>query len=1056
MAPDAVEPDAVKQNTENSGAAKSADATAGRRYANGPYAGSPYAGRPDADSPAEGSPAGSPASGSSTPAEGMLNLKTGERRIATVLFSDMRGFSRLSERLDPEETDALMSRLFATFESIIKRYGGYVEKYIGDALVAVFGVPKIHDNDPSLAVNSALDFMQEIGRINARFQEGEQKLQFRTGIHTGLVTTGKRGEYDVVTGHALTLAQRIQSSAQINTILVSRSTKEEAEHDFVFSPASTLRIQGVEEKVSVHTVLGRNLSFLKYSTPFVGRDSLLEEMLKEYTGKEGEKFSTFYITGGAGIGKTRIAAQFMEEISRFPRFSSPQLFARSTPFTDAPYDAIIDLILSSLGLTLPVARESVKKAAAIRLAADETMVDRFWDVLNGKVVEKSALRELLTHLLIAAVDGDSLYPPVLLLDNASYLDAAERDFFRLLVERLRDRIFYVLTDRDADQEIANIFPSLRIISVSPFSREETERMIGSLVSGGVEEEFVRDVDLKAGGNPLFIEEMVKYSERWREGEPLPPTIQNVILSSVEKLPVGIREILTKASIFNSPFSCDQILSLQENTGREFGPVESALQTLQSEGLIVREGQRYSFRSETIREVVYSSILNYNKKLLHRLVASRLKEAESSSNSALLHHLVEAEAYDEAMDLIVHGETDFFSLEHVGYIDRILPHVDDKQEDSIFQLLFAKYAILFNNRRMEGLSKILRDILAMALKAQRPGYLAQAYHLCLGYHGENCNPHTAFFYGQKAIHYYKAIKAKRLINNAISLTAEEARKLNRSALSYKLCNQIEDEEHRDHALVEHYCSVEKYPEGFTLLKRMREAREGKDRTDYVSLHLLFQLVRYYHETASFERLTELAQEIENRKAANYGNLAFAYAALAVAYSSLGERGGGLEAVRKAEYFEKQNLAPKYDTRALIVESLIAAGQYARAEEAAKGVLIETMDRGSHCVTFQLLLQLARIHLEQEEPGPARFYLKEFSFYQRSRIFYIPFRQQIWYHYFGYLTEEENQAREACLRKAAVRLEKMMARLAGSEFQKTYLRNPYFEEISRAAIKPKAQG
>lgn len=149
------------------------------------------------------------------------NLKAGERRTATILFSDMKGSTSLSERMDPEEMDALMSRVFGIFEVIIKSHGGFVEKYIGDALVAVFGVPELHEDDPSRAIHAALEFLAQIRAENHRLSSRNLSVSFRTGINTGLITTGKRGEFDVVTGHAMNVAQRLEAAASPDAILVA-------------------------------------------------------------------------------------------------------------------------------------------------------------------------------------------------------------------------------------------------------------------------------------------------------------------------------------------------------------------------------------------------------------------------------------------------------------------------------------------------------------------------------------------------------------------------------------------------------------------------------------------------------------------------------------------------------------------------------------------------------------------------------------------------------------------------------------------------------------------
>ncbi|MFW6214270.1 MAG: adenylate/guanylate cyclase domain-containing protein, partial [Spirochaetota bacterium] len=174
------------------------------------------------------------------------NLKRGERRNVTVLFADMKGFTGLSEQMDPEEMDALMSRVFGIYESIIKSYGGTVEKYIGDALVAVFGVPELHEDDASRAVNASLDFLEQIDALNRRGSH-RRDIEFRVGIHTGLITTGKRGEHEVVTGHAMAVASRLQSGADPGTILVSEATRRNVAHDFTFGPGRQVEVRGEAE-----------------------------------------------------------------------------------------------------------------------------------------------------------------------------------------------------------------------------------------------------------------------------------------------------------------------------------------------------------------------------------------------------------------------------------------------------------------------------------------------------------------------------------------------------------------------------------------------------------------------------------------------------------------------------------------------------------------------------------------------------------------------------------------------------------------------------------------
>ncbi|HQG39681.1 MAG TPA: adenylate/guanylate cyclase domain-containing protein [Spirochaetales bacterium] len=173
-----------------------------------------------------------------------LFIKNGERRNATLLFADMKGFTHLSEYMDPEEMDSLMNKIFGTFEEIIQNYGGYVEKYIGDALVAVFGVKELHDDDPFRAVKAALEFLHRIKNLALDLKKDSVEFAFRIGIHYGQVATGKRGKFDVVTGHAMAIAQRLEAAAEPNSILVSDAVYELCKTDFAFTGPFSFQVKG--------------------------------------------------------------------------------------------------------------------------------------------------------------------------------------------------------------------------------------------------------------------------------------------------------------------------------------------------------------------------------------------------------------------------------------------------------------------------------------------------------------------------------------------------------------------------------------------------------------------------------------------------------------------------------------------------------------------------------------------------------------------------------------------------------------------------------------------
>ncbi len=277
----------------------------------------------------------------------MPGLKEGERRTVTVLFSDMKGFTALSERSDPEEMDALMTRVFSRFESIIRKHGGYVEKYIGDAMVAVFGVPELHEDDAARAIDSALEFADVTRRPSADFPAG---IQFRTGIHSGLVATGRRGSFEVVTGHTMAIASRLQDAAPVGGVLVSGAVRELCEKQFIFSDARELALKGKDERVLAYQALARRKAMFDYATPFVDRKEPLEALTAEYVKHMRGSPRGVYVIGDGGIGKTRLVAEFWARLKAFPDFKATFLAVNPSSFGSAPYASVLHAAADFLDL----------------------------------------------------------------------------------------------------------------------------------------------------------------------------------------------------------------------------------------------------------------------------------------------------------------------------------------------------------------------------------------------------------------------------------------------------------------------------------------------------------------------------------------------------------------------------------------------------------------------------------------------------------------------------------------------------------------------------------
>jgi class 3 adenylate cyclase len=180
----------------------------------------------------------------------------GERKHATIMFSDISGYTRMTESLDPEEVKDILSLVFAKINEIIKSYDGFVEKYIGDAVMAVFGVPKAHEDDPIRAIRAAMEMNTEIEALNPQLEDRiGQPLTLHTGINTGLIVTGEvdvnKGTHGLA-GDAINLASRLQGIAKAGEIIVGPETYNQSQNHFVFETLNPTMVKGKTKPVSIY------------------------------------------------------------------------------------------------------------------------------------------------------------------------------------------------------------------------------------------------------------------------------------------------------------------------------------------------------------------------------------------------------------------------------------------------------------------------------------------------------------------------------------------------------------------------------------------------------------------------------------------------------------------------------------------------------------------------------------------------------------------------------------------------------------------------------------
>ncbi|HSH13079.1 MAG TPA: adenylate/guanylate cyclase domain-containing protein, partial [Desulfurivibrionaceae bacterium] len=365
-----------------------------------------------------------------------------------------------------------------------------------------FGVPELHEDDAARAIDSALEFISSIRRPGSGLPDG---LAFRTGVHTGLVTTGRRGDHEVVTGHTLAIASRLQTAAPANGILVSAVTREACEKQFVFAEPQELVLKGKDERVLAYQALARRKVIFDYGTPFVDRKQPLETLTGEYVRHMRGSTGGVYVLGDGGIGKTRLVAEFWARLKGFPGFQATFLSINPSLFGAFEYAAAMNAVADFLDLRPDATFEEFCAAVQDRTGLEEKWLKNAYGLFNpaerpaGESSFTAALAALFDAIL--ASDGDA-YPDVIFVDNARLMDESSMEFFRSYRNAARSRPFVVLCDRDRYDTVAGVFGVESELRLEPLSREDSAVLTRLLDPEGLDDEAVRVIVERSQGYPL--------------------------------------------------------------------------------------------------------------------------------------------------------------------------------------------------------------------------------------------------------------------------------------------------------------------------------------------------------------------------------------------------------------------------------------------------------------------------------------------------------------------------------------------------------------------------
>lgn len=940
-------------------------------------------------------------------------LKEGERRLVAVLFSDMKGFTSLSERADPEEVDALMNQVFGRFEAIVRKHGGSVEKYIGDAMVAVFGYPELHEDDAARAIDSALEFNALVRRGWAGLPPG---LSFRSGVHAGLVTTGRRGDYDVVTGHTMAIAARLQSAAQAGGVLVSHAVRESCERQFAFSAPQELSVKGKDESVLAYQALARRKALFQYSTPFVDRREPLELLTGEYLKHMRGRPRGVYVVGDGGIGKTRLVAEFWSRLRAFPEFNAGFIAVNPSSFGSAEYASVMHAAADFMDLRSDAGYEDFM-AAAERLGLEEQCLADAYGLWKPEA--RPAAESRFVAALSALFDGifssgGGLYPDLVVVDNARFMDEKSLEFFRGYLASAERKPFVVLCDRAPDPRASRIFGADERLVLEPLSQADAEELARALVAldgAALDDEAVALIVERSQGFPLFIEEYVKLARTSRDPAAVPDSVQTTILAALDRLEAEERSLAQKLSVFRVPFPTAFAQAVHERTrggerGAELdegddgrvGAADSLIRRLAAERILVPAGDGlWAFKHAIVRDAIYASLLHHNRRVLHGVAAELIRPQGRAAD--VFYHLCAAEDWGAARSFLV-KERPPLPLESAALVQTLIEHCPEDRSAELIELHFIKYATHFNNHHYEGLREIIQDMYALALKARNRFYLARCYHLFLTSYYMSLDYRTAVIYGRKALDSYAGgARDAGGLGDAYRLTnargAANARYF--LALSYLGLCEFEaarevlagiDRSHEPGAL--------SYAEGMAVYARMagehaeaarvnvilmERARQRGDEDEVCkrqAVAMADALKDFCFDAAAFiDNPDRLYCSLEPELAVSY------YAALGVAYGLAGKAEAAAKAFDSAAYYKTQARSDveRAQCGAQLSWALLLAGRDEEGRAAALEALAAANRCRHHAAAFSLGLILAELALKDGERGRPQA-VRELEFFLRD--------------------------------------------------------------------------
>jgi len=657
----------------------------------------------------------------------------GERKLVTVFFADVAGYTTLSEKLDPEEVHQIMDGCFKILMDEIHRFEGTINQFTGDGVMALFGAPLAHEDHAQRACHAALSVQKALGEYGDKVKaDTGLEYKMRIGLNSGHVIVGSIGDdlrmdYTAV-GDTTNLADRMQGLAEPGTVMVSTNTHRLASNYFDFDSLGKVEVKGKEEKQDVYkliktgeidTRIGASVS--KGLTRFVGRKISMAALEEPYDRVVEGSGQVTGIVGEAGVGKSRILLEF---INQLPQGEFTYLEGRCLHYGGSmAYLPVIDILktyfeVKDADREFIIKKKIEEKVIDLDLNLEQTLPS-FQEILSLKVDDETYLKqdaqmkkiltfEALRDLFIRISENQ---PLVIAIEDLHWIDKISEDFIDYLIGWLANsKIYLLLLYRPEYTHQWGSKSYYSKIGLDQLPLDSAKELVTAMLEGGEVAPELRELILsRSAGNPLFMEEFTqtllengsikKLDNRFGLDRDIndiqvPDTIQGIISARMDRLEDNLKRTMQVASVIGRDFA---LRILQSITGMK-EELKSYLLSLQGLEFIYEKKLfpelEYIFKHALIQEVAYNSLLQQRRKEIHKKIANAIEVIYSDRldefYKMLFYHYSKAESQEKAIEFgkkaAEHSLSVFAPDEAISILERTISLVESESSKELGMLI----------------------------------------------------------------------------------------------------------------------------------------------------------------------------------------------------------------------------------------------------------------------------------------------------------------------------------------------------------------------------------